>query len=186
MAAVVVSIINIFKGQYSDIKILDDKQVDFISAFLFSGGGHEDPKTLKANESKSFIGSYVLGMGFTFDDSNPDATPIAEMHSLIEKDPKNQECIFPYIGGEEVNTSPTHSHHRYVINFGEMSEDEARNYPDLMTIVEQKVRPGREKGIGRNSIATQRGLNWWRYGSASKELYKTIAPLERVLVIAGY
>ena len=42
------------------------------------------------------------------------------MHRLIEKDPRNQEVIFPYIGGQEVNTSPTHAHHRYVINFGDV------------------------------------------------------------------
>ena len=35
----------------------------------------------------------------------------------VEKDPRNQEAIFPYIGGQEVNSSPTHAHHRYVINF---------------------------------------------------------------------
>ena len=28
------------------------------------------PSRLKANEGKSFIGSIVLGMGFTFDDSD--------------------------------------------------------------------------------------------------------------------
>ena len=39
------------------------------------------------------------------------------MHRLIEKDPRNAERIFPYLGGEEVNNSPTHSHHRYAINF---------------------------------------------------------------------
>ena len=39
------------------------------------------------------------------------------MQRLIESDPRNREAIFPYIGGEEVNTSPTHAHHRYVINF---------------------------------------------------------------------
>ena len=51
------------------------------------------------------------------------ASPLrsAEMHRLIAKDPRNAERIFPYIGGEEVNDSPTHAHHRYVINFGEMT-----------------------------------------------------------------
>ena len=39
------------------------------------------------------------------------------MRRLIEADPRNRKVIFPYIGGEEVNTSPTHAHHRYVINF---------------------------------------------------------------------
>ena len=60
-------------------------------------------------------------MGFTFDDTDTKgvATPLAEMRRLIAKDPRNAEVIFPYIGGEEVNDSPTHAHHRYVINFGE-------------------------------------------------------------------
>ena len=63
-------------------------------------------------------------MGFTFDDTDNSgvATPIAEMHQLIERSPANAEVIFPYIGGEEVNTSPTLSNHRHVINFGERSE----------------------------------------------------------------
>ena len=66
-------------------------------------------------------------MGFTFDDTDSSgvATPLAEMRRLIAKDPSNAERIFPYIGGEEVNTSPAHAHHRYVINFGDMSEEEA-------------------------------------------------------------
>ena len=60
-------------------------------------------------------------MGFTFDDTDTKgvASPLSEMHRLIEKDPRNQEAIFPYIGGQEVNTSPTHAHHRYVINFAD-------------------------------------------------------------------
>jgi hypothetical protein len=140
---------------------------------LFHAGGHEDPKPLLANAGKSFQGSTVLGMGFTFDDSNPDATSIEEMHRLIEKDPKNAERIFPYIGGEEVNTSPTHSYHRYVINFGEMTEEEARQYPDLMAIVEEKVKGKR----GKHSTAP-----WWQFERLRGELFKAIAPLDRVLV----
>ncbi|MEI6380667.1 MAG: DNA methyltransferase [Cyanobacteriota bacterium ELA615] len=183
LAAVVVSVVNIFKGQYEGVKFLDGKETQKISAFLFHAGGNDDPKPLLANESKSFIGSYVLGMGFTFDDTNSDATSIEQMQRLIEKDPKNQECIFPYIGGEEVNTSPTHSHHRYVINFGEMSEDEARNYPDLMTIVEEKVKPEREK-LGGNPDALRRKNKWWLWGRYTPALFKAIAPLEMVLVTA--
>ncbi|MEH2400632.1 MAG: DNA methyltransferase [Nostoc sp.] len=136
LAAVVVSVVHIFNGDYQGVKLLDGREVNLISAFLFKSGGNKNPAVLLANADKSFIGSYVLGMGFTFDDSNPDATPIAEIQRLIEQKPKNQERIFPYIGGEEVNSSPTHTHHRYVINFGEMSEAEAREYPDLIKIVE--------------------------------------------------
>ncbi len=162
--------------------ILDGKPVEKITAFLFDKGGNDDPATLRANANKSFQGSIVLGMGFTFDDTNPDATPIAEMHRLIEKDPRNAERIFPYIGGEEVNSSPTHAHHRYVINFGDMSEAEAREYPDLMAIVEAKVKPERKKLKQDNSTQRRRSEYWWQFGGAAKSLYEAIAQCDRVLV----
>jgi hypothetical protein len=141
--------------------ILDGKPVEKITAFLFHAGGNNDPEKLIANKDKSFQGSIVLGMGFTFDDSNPDATTITEMQRLIEQDPRNQERIFSYIGGEEVNSSPTHAHHRYVINFGEMSEEEAREWPDLMAIVEEKVKPERMKN---NREGYKR--YWWQYSGS--------------------
>jgi hypothetical protein len=118
-AAVVVSVVHIAKGSIAGPYRLDNRDATLITAYLFHAGGHDDPARLKANEGKSFQGSTVLGMGFTFDDTDTKgvATPLAEMERLITKDPRNQERIFPYIGGEEVNDSPTHAHHRYVINF---------------------------------------------------------------------
>ena len=119
LAAVVVSVLHVHKGPFTGVRRLDDAVTDRITAFLFHRGGHDDPARLEANAGKSFVGSYVLGMGFTFDDTDKKgvATPLAEMRRLIEENPRNREVIFPYIGGEEVNTSPTHAHHRYVINF---------------------------------------------------------------------
>ena len=64
----------------------------------------------------------------------------------------------PYIGGNEVNTSPTQDAHRYVINFDDMEEDESRRWPDLMAILESKVKPERLKQkdeLGR--------FFWWRF-----------------------
>ena len=118
-AAVVVSVVHVHKGALAGPYHLDGRAVDRITAYLFHAGGSEDPETLVANEDKSFQGQHRLGMGFTFDDTDTKgvASPLAEMHRLIEKDPRNAERIFPYIGGEEVNDSPTHAHHRYVINF---------------------------------------------------------------------
>ena len=119
LAAVVVSVLHVGKGQVTDRKQIDGRDVERITAFLFHRGGHDDPVRLKANAGKSFQGSIVLGMGFTFDDTDTKgvASPLSEMRRLIEEDPRNQEVILPYIGGQEVNTSPTHAHHRYVINF---------------------------------------------------------------------
>ncbi len=179
LAAVVVSVVHVFKGKYEGRKLLDGREVNLISAFLFHAGGNENPKTLLANAEKSFIGSYVLGMGFTFDDSNPDATPIQEMERLIEQNPKNAERIFPYIGGEEVNSSPTHAYNRYVINFFDISEEDAWKYPDLMQIVKSKVKP--ERDVQKRDALR---IKWWQYAEKRPGLVKAIAPLNRVLVVA--
>ena len=41
----------------------------------------------------------------------------AEYERLAEN-PHNRECLLPFLGGEEVNRSPTQSHERYAICFG--------------------------------------------------------------------
>ena len=99
------------------------------------------------------------------------------LHRLIQKESRNTERIFPYVGGQEVNSSPTHAYHRYTINFGELSETEAREYPDLMKIVEEKVKP--ERLAQNREIRTR---YWWRFGETTPALFKAIAPLERVLI----
>ena len=185
VAVVVVSIVHIVRGDYAGKILLDGRPVKRISAFLLANDNHLDPKRLAANSGKSFQGSMVYGMGFTFEDSlqadedTPGApSPIGSMERLIAENPKNAEVIVPYIGGEEVNNSPTHAHHRYVINFGERGEEECRSeWPDLMAIVERKVKPSR---LAQNREIRSR--YWWRFGETCPALYAAIAPCPRVLV----
>ncbi len=182
LAAVVVSVLHVIRGTYNGRKRLDDREVNAITAFLFHRGGQDNPIRLASNKEKSFKGSMVYGMGFTFDDTDRKgvASPLAEMQRLVESDRRNQEVIFPYIGGEEVNTSPTHAHHRFVINFGQRSEEECRErWPNLMAIVEEKVKPERMKN--KREI---RKRYWWRFGETTPALFRAIAGLDRVLVIA--
>ena len=205
-AAVVVSVLHITKGDYAGSKVLDGTNVDTITAFLFHRGGHADPVRLQANAGKSFQGSTVLGMGFTFDDTDKKgvASPLAEMHRLVEADPHNREAIFPYIGGEEVNTSPTHSHHRYVINFhdyplrreespvpwadmGEQERDEClrsgrvpNDYPDPVAADWPEllhIVETRAKGT-RGNYST---ASWWHFERLRSDLYAAIAGKMRVL-----
>jgi hypothetical protein len=175
LAAVVVSLVHVIKGRSPSIPVLDDRPVETITAFLFHRGGHDNPTKLEANDKLSFQGSIVLGMGFTFDDSDTKgiATPLTEMQRLISKNPRNAECIQPLIGYSEVADRPTHAHHRYVINFGEMSESEARQWPDLIEIVERKVRGTR---------ASHSTAPWWQFERLRPELYSAISTLSRVLV----
>ena len=233
LAAVIVSVLHVGKGPVADEKRIDDRDVECITAFLFHRGGHENPARLKANAGKSFQGSIVVGMGFTFDDTDTKgvASSLAEMRRLVQEDPRNQEVVFPYIGGQEVNTSPTQAHHRYIIDFKDLplrrgvlagacdasehkdvpsvgdraagstaswrgSTDEQRrtwlrqglvphdypgpvaaDWPDLLTIVEERVKPERMT-VKRQAHR----LRWWQYGDKRPALYAAIADLDRVLV----
>ncbi len=217
LAAVIVSQVHIQRGEWRAPRTLDGRMVDFISAYLFHAGGHEDPATLASNAQQSFQGSVVLGMGFTFDDTDKKglASPLSEMHRLIEKDPRNAERIFPYLGGEEINTDPAHAHHRFVINFGDMplkrdpainaswknadadqrkiwlrsglvpsdySEPVAADWPDLLAMVEAKVKPERDK-LSANPDALRRKKFWWHFGRNTPALNRACERLERVIAI---
>ena len=216
-AAVVVSVLHIAKWKHGGKRSLDGREVDSITAFLFHEGGHDDPERLKANAGKSFQGSIVLGMGFTFDDTDNKgvATPVAEMERLIEEDPNNCEVIFPYIGGEEVNGSPTHSHHRYVINFqdwplgrGDLGvtwrdatdeqhrnwrregsvphdypEPVAADWPELLAIVEDRVKFHRIALPPKNNWNRDVAARWWQFGANRRDLNRAIGGLDRVLAI---
>ena len=184
-AAVVVSVVHVVNGAWGHKRLLDGYPVDTITAYLFHAGSSEDPAHLAANAAKSFQGSIVLGMGFTFDDTDTKgvATSLAERRRLIEEDPRNGEVIFPYIGGEEVNDSPTHAHHRYVINFGERDEATCRaRWPELMAIVEEKVKPERMQ-LKDNPDGRRRKAHWWQFGRYTPALFAAVADFEHVLAV---
>ena len=149
-AAVVVSIVHVGKGLNRQPALLNGRAVDRISAYLVAGDFDEAPARLIENEDKAFQGSILLGVGFTFDDAaaaKGEAEPIAEMKRLIVKDSRNAGRIKPFIGGDEVNSSPTHAHHRYAIDFEDfpLRRDPAATHPWHQLTVEMqraKLRSG--------------------------------------------
>jgi hypothetical protein len=64
-----------------------------------------NPERLAANAGISFIGSYVLGMGFTMD--------VEQAQALIGKDPRNTDALFPYLGGQDIDSRPDCSASRW-------------------------------------------------------------------------
>lgn len=188
MAAVVVSVVHAAKGQVRE-HMLDGRGVDRITAFLFHAGGHEDPVRLAANAGQSFQGSIVLGMGFTFDDkeTNGVASSLADMRRLLADDPRNGEVIFPYIGGEEVNSRPNHVHHRFVINFGTREEEECRqHWPSLMATVEDRVKLDRVRLPPKNDWNRNVASRWWQFGADRRELNALLAGSEQALAVSAH
>jgi hypothetical protein len=105
------------------------------------------------------------------------------MLEIIEKTPSAQSLIKPYIGGEEINNSPSQSARRYVIDFGDLSLKKAEEFTELIEIVRQRVLPERLK---TKDTADGRALkeNWWRFFRPKRELYRAISGGDRTIVIA--
>ncbi len=159
------------KGPWEGPFLLDEATVHGISSQLQPPGRVTGrPYRLAANAGKSFIGSYVLGMGFVL-------TP-EEAQRLLDKDPRNRDVLFPYLNGEDLNSRWDQSPSRWVINFHDWPIDRAREYPDCFEIVERLVKPERE----RNAYSASARERWWLYERWRPELYATIAGLDRVLV----
>jgi hypothetical protein len=207
-AAVVVSIVHVGKRLPVRSARLNDRSTRRISAYLVSGDFDNDPELLIENEGQAFIGSYLLGMGFTFDNAaaaNGEAESIAEMGRLVEGAPRNAERIKPYLGGEEINNSPTHVHHRYAIDFEDfpLRRDPAATH-SWHRLSEETKRSKLRSGIVsadypgpvaedwpelvaiveariRGKRASHSTAHWWHYERRRGELYQAIDRLDCVL-----
>jgi hypothetical protein len=179
-AAVVVSVVHVAKNYRPLPFLLDNQEVPVITAYLFHTGPDDDPLPLKANSDKTFVGSFVLGMGFTFDDTEKDGSTnsLAEMQRAISANPRNADRIFPFISGEEINESPTQRPHRYIIDFFDRDLQECEEqWPQLVQIVREKVKPQRDTQK-RDAIRER----WWQYADKRPGLYAAIQNLDKVLV----
>jgi hypothetical protein len=174
-AALEVSHVWLRRGEWNGCYYLDDLPASGITAFLIAGGGVlGTPARLSANSGKSFTGSFVMGTGFLL-------TP-SEAGVLIACNPRNREVVFPYLNGEDLNSAPDQNPSRSVINFHDWPLQKAETYPEAMRIVRERVKPERDQIVGRNAMATRRGVHWWRFAGESKYLYEAIANNRRVLI----
>ena len=200
VAALEVAHVWLRKGRWAGTFFLSDQPVSGISSLLtIPGRVQGKPYQLKVNESKAFIGTYVLGMGFVL--SPEEAT------SLIKLNPRNRDCLFPYLNGEDLNSRYDQSPSRWVINFYDWplnrlgvghwlnaSEDQQKNwlqsgsvpsdypnsvasdYPDLLSIVTERVKPERDK-LGNTPDAKRVKKTWWQFARQTNAMRLAISDL---------
>jgi hypothetical protein len=155
-------------------RMLDGELVPLIGPDLQPVGRVSGSKhSLQENDHLAFVGTYVLGLGFTLNHE--------EVESLIHRDARNAEALQPYISGKDITQRPDHSASRWIINFRHWPLERAETYPDLIDILRRKVKP--ERSV--NNRENYRTL-WWQYGERRPGLYAAIADLEQVLVLSRY
>ncbi|MDT9665051.1 DNA methyltransferase [Rhodococcus qingshengii] len=145
-----------------------------ISTLLEAEGRVEGlPIRLIRNANLAFIGCYILGMGFIVD-------PV-EASSWIDRDQKNQEILFPYLNGEDINSRSDFSASRWVIDFNALSLESAKKFSFAISRVEKEVYPERQK-VNRKALRER----WWQYADKRPAMRAAIADLSEVLVLTRH
>jgi len=167
VANVEVNLVTIHKGAWEKDRVLDKFLVPYISSRL-DDLIDDEPYDLMQN-NKAYIGDFLRGSGFllSYDGAK----------KLIENDPKNMDCLFKYLNGEDLNRHPEQKPSRYVICFHDWPLEKAQRYFELFELVKEKVKPEREKV----NQETHR-KNWWLFGAYRKGLRTSIKNLKNVLV----
>ena len=129
-----------------------------------------NPERLLVNTGRAFVGVFILGMGFTMDPGRA--------RELVRLDQRNNDVLFPYLNGQDLNSRPDNSASRWVINFHDWTEERAKSYPECYEQVVRLVKPEREK----NNDKRRREI-WWRFTRPSPEFYKANGSLDRVVSI---
>lgn len=178
-AAVIVSLIWISKGCFYGSKNIDNKNVEAINPYLLPSKNNNPPQRLKENSKKSFLGSKPYAAGLIFDDNREGCQP-TELAINLLRDEKNKKIIKPYIGGKETNENFDHAYNRWVIDFGDRSEDECQEWPELFNLVVNDVKPYRTSLPNKSN---NKGLisRWWQFGHRASDLYEVIETLPRVI-----
>jgi hypothetical protein len=172
-AAVTVAVVHIKKGFIANPQ-LDDRIVRRISAYLVEGDLDGSLEALSANKGNAFKGSELGGDAFLCDDSAArlgNAHSMEEIRNAIDLNPSSSKRVIPYLGGEDLNTSPTQTPRRSVIWLGDLSLTEAESkYPELTDLVRKRT-PTRKLTA-----------SWWRWRRETPELYRRLRSMKRVIV----
>jgi hypothetical protein len=185
-AAVVVSIVHLLRNAQRS-PILNGRNVTRVSAYLMEGILDESPARLVRNRRGASKGSDIGSIAFTFDDesSKTAVSPISEMKKLLAAEPQSSERILPFIGGEEVNSSPDHSPHRFVISVSDLTERElGSRYPKLFQLLKERVKPERESKAKKRQDGANLAEAWWRFERPRQDLYNSIKGLRRAIAIS--
>lgn len=128
---------------------------------------------LRENSGQAFAGVKIFGSGFVLD---------RQEAAMIAEDGASDVVIRQYPHGKnDINGSPSLKASRFVIDFGEMSMEQAKRYPRAFARVEKLVRPQRMRAAGTYPQRVR--SKWWLYEAPRIELTRALGNCHRAIVI---
>ena len=152
---------------------LNGRDVPFLSSRLESteDNSESQPYTLQANKDLSFQGSIIYGEGFKISKQTA--------QEILSSEPKYSDVIMPFLTGDDLNEDCEQKPSEIVINFWDWSFKKAQEYPICFQIIEELVKPDREKKGDKKAKEF-----WWIYLRNRIDSYREIASNDYVLVNA--
>ena len=168
-ANVHVSIVNWAKKQPQTYR-LDFQIVPRINSSLTATLDVSQAKRLKANLNYCFQGVIPVGKGFIVTET--------QVREWITADRKNQDVLKLFSMGSNLAKNPHGKPDRWIIDFNDMSLEEASKYELPFQHVKTYVQPERDKN--RREVTR---VNWWKYGEKRPAMRKAIASLSHYFAV---
>ena len=163
-ATVLVAPLVLAKGACRDVigpPHLNGTAVSVINSRLRSYAERDDPKELASNAGVALVGCFLRGEGFVL---SPE-----EASAILEAAPEEKTVVRPYLVGEDIAKDPRQRPARFVVDFAVMELDAAREFKRAMAIVEERIKPDRERLRTSGADASHRRF-WWRFANTRNDL----------------
>ena len=167
-AAVHTSIVCFDDGNETKIE-LDSSPVTSINADLTTGSDLTKAKRLSENMGIAFKG---IEKGGAFD--IPSTLAQSMLKASNPNNRSNRDVIKPWANGQDI---ASHSRERWIIDFNDMSLEQASQYECPFEYIKECVHPIRQKN---RELRTRR--YWWRFRRSGDDVRKATAQLERFIV----
>jgi hypothetical protein len=171
VANLVVSLVSIHRGEWKSECYLDGKPSKTISAYFEDSDDGGDPLVLSENCDSVYQGVDFLGDGFLL-------TP-EKAHSLISANSSNREVVTPALNGQELNSGPSQSPSRWIINFKDWPIEKAKKFDQPFEVVLNLVKPERE-----NQKDEGAKTKWWLFLRPRMEMFQKMHGKQRCFVCA--
>jgi hypothetical protein len=169
-ASVLICMVHFRRGTWSGTRFVAAIPVQSIDSRLEGAEDTPPAHQLTIMSDKVYLGAKPDSLGFILTRE--------QAEQLLDK-PENRTAIRPYFSGSDLNENPVLEPVRYIIDFSDISLEQAAQFPDLLAIVEREVRPGRME-LKRKAYRER----WWQFTEPQLVLFRAVRRLKRTLAVA--
>lgn len=152
--------------------VLEGSVVTHIGCDLRASTDLSSAFDLRANADRSFLGAKPDSLGFMLSDKERD--------QIVAHSPTEAEAIRRYIIGSDITSRPLSDGSRWIVDFTDFDEAEARSrFPLCFSLVSERVKPGR--------MALKRAAyreHWWQFTEPQRRAHQTARVHNRILGIS--